>query len=148
MFDRRLRDERLIEDLKLVEVEEALHNIGWTHPEETNTALLDFVSDDSETKPTSHRPNRCPTQSLTQAAAGTLAAFRSGGPVQPGEPQAVLTPITEAAKFLVLTVEAGSEDPIRDVLSVVSSLKRSVDFLLPEGELTCVTGVGSQGWDK
>ncbi len=64
------------------------------------------------------------------------------------EPQAVLTPITEAAIFLVLTVDAGAEDEVRDVLADVSGLKRSVGFRLPEGELTCVAGIGSDLWDR
>ena len=64
------------------------------------------------------------------------------------EPQAVLTPITEAAIFLVLVVDSGSEDAIRDVLSDVSSMKRSVGFRIPEGELTCVTSIGSDLWDR
>jgi porphyrinogen peroxidase len=68
--------------------------------------------------------------------------------VQSAEPQAILTPITEAAIFLVLTAETGSEDGIRDVLSDVSSLKRSVGFRIPEGELTCVTGIGSELWAR
>ncbi len=68
--------------------------------------------------------------------------------MQSAEPQAVLTPITEAAIFLVLTAEPGSEDGIRDVLSDVSGLKRSVGFRLPEGELTCVTAIGSDLWDR
>ena len=33
----------LIADLKLVTVENGPHNIGWTHPEEVNQALMDFV---------------------------------------------------------------------------------------------------------
>ena len=40
----RLRDEKLIADLTVVEVENGPHNIGWTHPEETNAALLDFLN--------------------------------------------------------------------------------------------------------
>ena len=64
------------------------------------------------------------------------------------EPQAVLTPITEAAIFLVLVADPGSEDAIRDMLSDVSSLKRSVGFRIPEAELTCVTGIGSELWDR
>ena len=63
------------------------------------------------------------------------------------EPQAVLTPITEAAIFLVLTVRRGSEDRVRDVLADVSGLRRSVGFRIPEGELTCVVGVGDRVWD-
>jgi len=33
----------LIADLTLVRVEGGPHNIGWTHPEEVNRALLDFL---------------------------------------------------------------------------------------------------------
>jgi non-heme chloroperoxidase len=39
----RLRDENLIADLEVVEVENGPHNIGWTHPEEVNKALLEFL---------------------------------------------------------------------------------------------------------
>jgi non-heme chloroperoxidase len=39
----RLRDEQLIADLQVVEVEGGPHNIGWTHPDEVNAALLDFL---------------------------------------------------------------------------------------------------------
>lgn len=64
------------------------------------------------------------------------------------EPQAVLTPLTEAAIFLVLTVHPGAEDAVRDLLADVSGLKRSVGFRIPEGELTCVAAVGSGLWDR
>lgn len=40
----RLRDEKLIADLTVVAVEDGPHNIGWTHPEETNAALLEFLN--------------------------------------------------------------------------------------------------------
>jgi non-heme chloroperoxidase len=40
----RLRDEQLIADLTLVAVEDGPHNIGWTHPDELNRALLDFLA--------------------------------------------------------------------------------------------------------
>ena len=33
----------LIDDVKLVAVEGGPHNIGWTHPEEVNAALLEFL---------------------------------------------------------------------------------------------------------
>ena len=39
----RLRDEKLIADLTVVEVPDGPHNIGWTHPDQLNTALLDFL---------------------------------------------------------------------------------------------------------
>jgi len=64
------------------------------------------------------------------------------------EPQAVLTPLTEAAVFLVLTVDAGAEEGVREVLPGVSALKRSVGFRIPEGELSCVVGIGSDLWDR
>jgi putative iron-dependent peroxidase len=69
--------------------------------------------------------------------------------VVPGaEPQTVLTPITEAAIFLVLTVDAGGEDEVRGLLADVGGLRRSVGFRIPEGELTCVVGLGSALWDR
>jgi porphyrinogen peroxidase len=68
--------------------------------------------------------------------------------VPEAEPQSVLTPITEAAIFLVLTVEPGPVDAVRDLLADVSGLKRTVGFRIPEGELTCVVGVGSALWDR
>jgi len=40
----RLRDENLIADLTVVEVQNGPHNIGWTHPDETNAAMLEFLS--------------------------------------------------------------------------------------------------------
>jgi porphyrinogen peroxidase len=68
--------------------------------------------------------------------------------MQAGESQPVLGPLTEAAIFLVLAVDAGAEDGVRDVLADVSGLKRSVGFRIPEGELTCVVGIGSDLWDR
>ena len=64
------------------------------------------------------------------------------------DPQAILSPITEAAIFLTAVLEEGGEDGIRDLLSDVTGLKRSVGFRLPEGELTCVVGIGAQAWDR
>jgi putative iron-dependent peroxidase len=68
--------------------------------------------------------------------------------VQNGESQPVLAPLTEAAIFLVLTVDPGAEDAVRDVLADVGGLKRSVGFRIPEGELSCVVGLGSELWDR
>jgi non-heme chloroperoxidase len=39
----RLRDENWIADLTVVEIIDGPHNIGWTFPDEVNTALLDFL---------------------------------------------------------------------------------------------------------
>ena len=35
----------LIANVTLIPVEEGPDNIGWTHPDEVNTALLDFLAD-------------------------------------------------------------------------------------------------------
>ena len=40
---RRLRDERLIADLTVVEIDDGPHNVGWTHPDDVNSALLSFL---------------------------------------------------------------------------------------------------------
>ena len=39
----RLRDERLIADLTVVEIAGGPHNVGWTHSDEVNSALLSFL---------------------------------------------------------------------------------------------------------
>jgi non-heme chloroperoxidase len=39
----RLRDEQLIADLTVVEIADGPHNVGWTHPDEVNSALLSFL---------------------------------------------------------------------------------------------------------
>jgi putative iron-dependent peroxidase len=64
------------------------------------------------------------------------------------EPQAVLTPLTEAAIFLVFTIERDGEETTRQLLADLSGLRRSVGFRIPEGELTCVAGIGSELWDR
>jgi non-heme chloroperoxidase len=38
----------LVANLKLVAVEGGPHNIGWTHPQEANKALLEFLAEDSD----------------------------------------------------------------------------------------------------
>ena len=63
-------------------------------------------------------------------------------------PQSILTPLTEAAIFLTVLIDAGGEDGVRDLLSDVGGLKRSVGFRIPEGELSCVVGVGAAAWDR
>jgi porphyrinogen peroxidase len=68
-------------------------------------------------------------------------------PSQP-EPQPVLSPLTAAAIFLVLTVHPGGEDSARDLLSDMAALQRSVGFRIPEGRLQCVAAIGSRAWDR
>jgi putative iron-dependent peroxidase len=64
------------------------------------------------------------------------------------EPQAVVSPLTSAAVILVLTVEPGGEQPVRELLADLSGLERSVGFRLPDGGLACVAGIGSDAWDR
>jgi putative iron-dependent peroxidase len=61
--------------------------------------------------------------------------------------QAVLTPLTEAAIFLVLTVDPGGGAVVRDVLADSAGIVRSVGFRDRDGELSCVVGIGSDVWD-
>jgi porphyrinogen peroxidase len=62
--------------------------------------------------------------------------------------QPVLSPLTGAAIFLVVTIDAGGEAAARDLLGDCAGLQRAVGFRIPDGELTCVAGVGSAAWDR
>ena len=64
------------------------------------------------------------------------------------EPQAVLEPLTHATVILVLTCRPGSADTVRGLLEDVSGLTRSVGFRIPDGGLSCITGIGSAAWDE
>lgn len=63
-------------------------------------------------------------------------------------PQAILTPLTEAAIFLTVVVEPGGEDTARDLLADIGGLRRSVGFRAPEDGLACTVGIGSAAWDR
>jgi putative iron-dependent peroxidase len=63
-------------------------------------------------------------------------------------PQPVLSPLTGAAIFLVLSVNPGGETAVRDLLPDLAGLARSVGFRIPDGGLTCVAGVGSAVWER
>jgi porphyrinogen peroxidase len=69
-------------------------------------------------------------------------------PQLPPEPQPVLTPLTSAAIFLVLTIGPGGEAACRDLLSDWTSLERAVGFRSPVSGLACVAAVGSRAWDR
>ena len=58
-------------------------------------------------------------------------------------PQPILTPLTGAAIFLVVTVSPGGEPVARDLLADLAGLQRAVGFRIPGGGLTCVAGIGS-----
>ncbi|WP_456847058.1 Dyp-type peroxidase [Cellulomonas sp. P5_C6] len=62
--------------------------------------------------------------------------------------QPVLTPLTSSAIFLVLAIDAGGEPQVRDLLTDVTGLQRSVGFRDPAGGLAVVVGIGSSAWDR
>lgn len=69
-------------------------------------------------------------------------------PSQSPAPQPVLSPLTAAAVFLVLTISLGGEQAVRDLLPDLSGLQRSVGFRIPEGQLRTVTAIGSAAWGR
>jgi porphyrinogen peroxidase len=69
-------------------------------------------------------------------------------PLPEPEPQPVLAPLTAAAIFLVLTIEPGGENAVRDLLADWAALQRAVGFRVPEAPLACVAGIGSAAWNR
>ena len=67
---------------------------------------------------------------------------------RPPTPQPVLSPLTESAIFLVVTVDSGAEAMVRDLLADIPGLQRTVGFRVPEGRLAVVAGVSSEAWDR
>ncbi|POM24581.1 putative deferrochelatase/peroxidase YfeX [Actinomadura rubteroloni] len=64
------------------------------------------------------------------------------------EPQNVLAPLTDSALFLTFVVRPGGEADVHALLPDVAGMIRSVGFPLPDEELTCVVGIGSDLWDR
>lgn len=56
--------------------------------------------------------------------------------------------MTEAAIFLVVTIDEGGESKVWDFVSGVTGLIRSVASRAPDEGPTCVVGFGSQAWDR
>src|SRR5437867_11805131 len=65
-------------------------------------------------------------------------------------PQAVATPLTRAAIFLVVTINPGDGHRalIRSFCADMAALVRSVGVREQEGTLSCVVGFGSDAWDQ
>jgi putative iron-dependent peroxidase len=75
----------------------------------------------------------------------------AGFPAVPPEPQAVASPLTRAAIFLVAVAEPGDAalDQIRALCADMAGLVRAVGFRGDDDLfLTCVTGVGDQLWRR
>ena len=62
--------------------------------------------------------------------------------------QPVLTPLTASAVILVLTIDEGGDEVVRDLLADLSGLARTVAFRALEGGLAVVAGIGSAAWDR
>jgi len=71
-------------------------------------------------------------------------------PAQPSEPQAVVSPLTKAAIFLVVVVnpDEASAATAQSLCADVSALVRAVGFRDLNGRLSCVTGIGPAAWDR
>ena len=66
------------------------------------------------------------------------------------EAQQILTPLTSAAIFLVVTTHPGpdSDAAMRSICGEVGALVRSVGFRALDANLTGVMGIGSEAWDR
>jgi len=66
------------------------------------------------------------------------------------EPQAVISPLTKAAIFLVVVVNPDlvSTAAARSLCADLAGLVRAVGFRDLNGRLTCVTGLGAGAWDR
>jgi porphyrinogen peroxidase len=94
-----------------------------------------------------------PADVVEPARAVTPAlAVRPTPPPEPDTslPQAVVSPLTKAAIFLVAVLDPGeaADDAARSLCADISALVRAVGFRDLNGYLSCVTGVGAQAWDR
>src|SRR5882757_8023797 len=64
-------------------------------------------------------------------------------------PQPVTAPLTPAAIFLVATIDEGGEGAVHDALGDISGgLVRAVGFRDSDKQLSVVTSIGSDAWDR
>lgn len=82
----------------------------------------------------------------THFASGVIVADTSPG--QSPSTQHLVSPPAQAGIFIVLTVDEGGEDTVRDVLGDAGMLTRSVAFGFPAGGLSLVVGIGAELWDR
>jgi putative iron-dependent peroxidase len=68
----------------------------------------------------------------------------------PIEPQSIVTPLSKAAVFLVLTLDPAAQALTRvlEVISDIGALTRAVGFRDLQGRLSCNVGIGSDAWDR
>ena len=65
-------------------------------------------------------------------------------------PQPVTAPLTRAAMFLVVTMNAGpaADEAVRGLCGDLSGLLRAIGFRDLDGRLSCIMGFGSDAWDR
>ena len=68
----------------------------------------------------------------------------------PIEPQSINAPLSRAAVFLVLTIDAKVEAVarVRSIIAEIGGLVRAVGFRDLRGRLSCNVGIGSSAWDR
>ncbi len=66
----------------------------------------------------------------------------------PGDAEEIAGPLTRAAIFLLLRIDFGGEDVVKDLLADLPGLRRSVGFRSLTGGLSCLAGIGSAAWDR
>jgi putative iron-dependent peroxidase len=78
-----------------------------------------------------------------------LSGTEKAGGVQ-GQAQAVVSPLTRAAIFLVATIQPGAENrsTILSLCADLAAIFRAVEFRDIEAGLTCILGFGSEAWDR
>lgn len=62
--------------------------------------------------------------------------------------QQFVAPPAIATMFIVLTVDEGGEDTVRDLIPALSGLGRTVSFRTPESHFVPVTGISAALWDR
>lgn len=60
----------------------------------------------------------------------------------------MLAPLTPAAIFLIATIDDGGESVVHDALGDISGLVRAIGFRDPTKNLSVVTSIGSDAWDR
>ena len=105
----------------------------------------------------SHRPRALaevfswspgPPDMLTIIAVGDGGVHARVCRVPPVQPQSILAPLTPAAIFLVVTVNAGGEQTVHDALGDISGLVRAIGFREPPKRLSAIASIGSDAWDR
>ncbi|MBU6463144.1 MAG: Dyp-type peroxidase [Bradyrhizobium sp.] len=68
----------------------------------------------------------------------------------PIEPQSIITPLSRAAVFLVLSIGSTPEaiHRVRGVIADIGGLVRTVGFRDLQGRLSCNVAIGSAAWDR